>query len=160
MTEFSSTYLFSRISNLKLLESKPMGWTSENVAAGFDISRDKMDSLAALSQNRAEAAQKAGVFRDEIVPIQVITGEDENKIRRVVQISEDDGIRYGTTKESLSKVRSAFPQFGKGHTTGGNASQITDGGAAVLLMTRRKANELGLKWVFAPGLTSIRFFSS
>lgn len=60
-------------------------------------------------------------------------------------ISEDDGIRTGTSPESLAKIRAAFPQWAPSRTTGGNASQITDGGAAVLLMTRRKANELGLK---------------
>jgi len=61
-----------------------------------------------------------------------------------VVVAEDDGIRYGTSKETLQKIRPAFPQWGKGTTTGGNASQITDGAAAVLLMTRRKAKELGL----------------
>lgn len=62
-------------------------------------------------------------------------------------IAKDDGIRYGTTAESLSKIRPAFPQWGGGKTTGGNASQVTDGAAAVLLMTRRKAEELNLKIV-------------
>lgn len=59
-------------------------------------------------------------------------------------VDHDDGIRYGTTKETLGKIKGAFPQWGGGKTTGGNASQITDGAASVLLMTRRKADELGL----------------
>lgn len=123
----------------------PMGWTSENVAADFDISRDEMDGFAALSFQRAEAADKTGKFAQEIVPFTAFvkdptTGERTKKI-----IAKDDGIRYGTTKEALLKVRPAFPQWGRGQTTGGNASQVTDGAAAVLLMTRRKADELGLK---------------
>lgn len=60
-------------------------------------------------------------------------------------VDHDDGIRYGTTKETLAKVKGAFPQWGGGKTTGGNASQITDGASAVPMMTRRKADELGLK---------------
>jgi acetyl-CoA acyltransferase 1 len=62
-----------------------------------------------------------------------------------VIITEDDGIRHGTTAEVLGKIKSAFPQWGAGRTTAGNASQITDGAAAVLLMTRRKAEHLGLE---------------
>jgi acetyl-CoA acyltransferase 1 len=62
----------------------------------------------------------------------------------VIGIVQDDGIRPGTTKETLAKVRPAFPQWGRAQTTGGNASQITDGVAAVLMMTRRKAEQLGL----------------
>jgi len=123
----------------------PMGWTSENVAADFDISRDEMDEFAARSFQRAEAADKTGKFAYEIVPFTAFvkdptTGERTRKI-----ITRDDGIRYGTTKDALLKVRPAFPQWGRGQTTGGNASQVTDGAAAVLLMTRRKAEELGLK---------------
>jgi acetyl-CoA acyltransferase 1 len=67
--------------------------------------------------------------------------------RTKIILTEDDGIRHGTTKEALGKIKGAFPQWGGGKTTGGNASQITDGAAAVLLMTRRKAEELGLKIV-------------
>ena len=64
--------------------------------------------------------------------------------RRPVTITEDDGIRHGTTAESLGKIKGAFPQWGKSCTTGGNASQITDGAAAVLLMRRDRAEQLGL----------------
>lgn len=124
---------------------KPMGWTSENVAAEFGVTRDEQDEFAARSFQRAEHAQKAGYFAKEIVPFTVfskdaVTGERVEKV-----VSQDDGIRYGTTKENLAKVKSAFPQWGNGTTTGGNASQISDGAAAVLLMSRRKAEELGLK---------------
>ena len=103
-----------------------------------------MDDFAAKSFQRAEKAQKSGYFKREIVPITVKQKNATGEIRKVV-VDQDDGIRYGTTAETLSRVRSAFPQWGKGRTTGGNASQITDGAAAVLLMTRRKAEELGLK---------------
>jgi acetyl-CoA acyltransferase 1 len=124
--------------------SMPMAWTSENVASDFNISREDMDALSALSFQRAEKAQKSGYFDNEIVPFTAFakgpTGE-----RTKVTVSRDDGIRYGTTKEALGKIRSAFPQWGKGATTGGNASQITDGAAAVILMRRSKAEELGLK---------------
>lgn len=121
-----------------------MGWTSENVAEDFNISREDMDELAALSFQRAEAAQKAGYFAKEIVPFTVPRIDPKTGKKEKVIVDRDDGIRYGTTKEALAKVKGAFPQWGGGKTTGGNASQITDGAAAVLLMTRRKADELGL----------------
>ncbi|KAG6379917.1 putative thiolase [Boletus reticuloceps] len=119
----------------------PMGWTSENVAQDYNISRDVMDTFAAQSFQRAEHADKFGYFTKEIVPFTVSVNDKDpatgTTSRRRVTVTKDDGIRYGTTKESLLKIRSAFPQWGYGRTTGGNASQITDGAAAVLLMTRR-----------------------
>ncbi|KIW90566.1 uncharacterized protein Z519_09213 [Cladophialophora bantiana CBS 173.52] len=123
---------------------QPMGQTSENVAAEFNISRAKMDQYAAESFQLAEKAQREGWPADEITPISVrfknpATGEFETRI-----VSADDGVRFGTTAESLAKIRSAFPQWPPGHTTGGNASQITDGAAAVLLMKRSKAEKFGL----------------
>lgn len=121
-----------------------MGWTSENVAAEFNISREEQDDYAATSFQRAEVAQKAGYFAQEIVPFAVYQNDPSTGERRRVVVTEDDGIRRGTTKEALQKIRPAFPQWGKATTTGGNASQITDGAAAVLLMSRRKAEELGL----------------
>ena len=108
----------------------PMGWTSENVGRDFNISREKLDEYAAMSFQRAEYAQKNGLFKDEIIPVRNAT--------------QDDGIRYGTTKESLAKVKPAFPQWGD-KTTGGNASQVTDGAAAVVLMRRSMAEKLGVK---------------
>lgn len=121
----------------------PMGQTSEEVAGQFSVSREKMDDFAAKSFQKAERAQKEGWSEDEIVPITVQfkdpkTGDVAEKV-----ISKDDGIRYGTTSTSLSKIRAAFPQWKPSNTTGGNASQITDGAAAVLLMKRSKAEELG-----------------
>lgn len=105
---------------------QPMGWTSENVSKDFGVNRDLMDAFAAESFQKAEAAKNAGWFADEIVPIKTkIQGPDGEW--KEVTLTEDEGIRPGTTKESLSKIRAAFPQWG-GCTTGGNASQITDGG--------------------------------
>lgn len=125
-----------------------MGWTGENVAREFDISREDMDEFAARSFQRAEAADKAGYFAKEIVPITAYQKDATTGTRKKVTISKDDGIRYGTTKETLLKIRSAFPQWPPAQTTGANASQVSDGAAAVLLMTRKKAEELGL-WVLA-----------
>ncbi|KAI3622633.1 3-ketoacyl-thiolase [Moniliophthora roreri] len=124
---------------------KPMGWTSENVAADFNITREEQDEFAARSHQRAEHAQSAGYFAKEIVPFTVFQKDPATGEKRQVVVSVDDGIRSGTTKEKLAKIRSAFPQWGNSTTTGGNASQITDGAAAVMLTTRRKAEELGLK---------------
>lgn len=115
---------------------QPMGQTSENVGKDFDITREAQDRLAAESYRRAEVAQKAGWFDDEIVPITVkVDGND-------VTLTKDEGPRWGTTYESLSKIRPAFPDYGD-RSTGGNSSQVTDGAAAVLLMKRSKALELG-----------------
>ena len=121
----------------------PMGWTSENVAAQFNISRSTQDAFAAKSQNKAEIAQKEGWFADEIVPIKTTwvnpkTGKTEDII-----VDKDDGIRYNSTPKGLSKIRAAFPQWAPSATTGGNASQITDGAAAVILMKRSTAHKLG-----------------
>jgi acetyl-CoA acyltransferase 1 len=129
----------------------PMGWTSENVASDFDIPREDMDKFAAMSFQRAEAAQKAGRFDTEIVPFNAFVKDPATGQRSKIIVQKDDGIRHGTTPESLAKIRAAFPQWGKARTTGGNASQITDGIAAVMLMTRREAEALGCeilgKWV-------------
>lgn len=122
-----------------------MGWTSENVAREFHISREDMDDFAAKSFQRAEAADRAGYLAEEIVPFTSYQNDPITGARKKVLVSKDDGIRYGTTKSTLSKIKSAFPQWPPAQTTGGNASQITDGAAAVLLMTRRKADELGLR---------------
>ncbi|KZT30715.1 thiolase [Neolentinus lepideus HHB14362 ss-1] len=124
--------------------TKPMGWTSENLAGDFGISREDMDEFAALSFQRAEAAQKAGYFEKEIVPFDVSFKDPATGARTKVRVAKDDGIRYGTTKETLLKVKPAFPQWPPAQTTGGNASQISDGAAAVMLMSRRKAEELKL----------------
>lgn len=114
---------------------QPMGQTSENVGKDFNITRELQDRYAAESYQRAEKAQKAGWFDDEITPITVkVDGKD-------VTLTKDEGPRYGTTFESLSKIRPAFPDYGD-RSTGGNSSQVTDGAAAVMLMKRSKALEL------------------
>lgn len=119
-----------------------MGQTSENVAGDFSVTREAMDKFAAGSFQKAEKSQKEGWVNDEIVPITVQL-KDANGISKTVTLDRDDGVRYGTTAESLGKIRAAFPQWSPSATTGGNASQITDGAAAVLLMKRSKAIELG-----------------
>jgi len=124
---------------------QPMGWTSENVAGEFNISREDMDDFSAKSFQRAEAADKAGYLAKEIVPFTSYLKDPTTGVRKKVTVSKDDGIRYGTTKATLLKIKPAFPHWHPAQTTGGNASQITDGAAAVLLMTRRKANELRLR---------------
>jgi len=96
------------------------------------------------SFERAGRAQQSGFFT-EIVPTEAYKSDPKTGKRTKIILTKDDGIRHGTTKETLGKIKSAFPQWGEGKTTGGNASQITDGAAAVLLMTRRKAEELGLR---------------
>ena len=123
-----------------------MGWTSENVAGDYNVTREEMDQFAFLSQTRASKAQQEGIFNDEIIPVEVSrrdpkTGEIVGK----VLVTTDDVIRHGTTLPALLKIRSAFPQWPPSRTTGGNACHHSDGGAAVLLMRRSKAEELGLK---------------
>ena len=137
--------LSSKITNHPIASqnTQPMGQTSENVAGQFSVSRESMDRFAANSFQKAEKAQKAGWFDDEIVPITVQVKDPKTGEVQEQTVSRDDGPRYGTTAESLGKIRAAFPQWAPSATTGGNASQITDGAAAVLLMKRSKAIELG-----------------
>jgi acetyl-CoA acyltransferase 1 len=120
----------------------PMGFTSENVANDFGIPREVQDQFAAQSFQKAAAAQKAGKFRDEIVPIKVkVTDPKTEKVQEIV-VDADDGIRAGVTAESLAKLKPAFTKTGSTHA--GNASQISDGAAAVLLARRSVAKRLGL----------------
>jgi acetyl-CoA acyltransferase 1 len=141
-----------------------MGWTSENVASDFNITREEQDAFAAASFIKAEAAQNNRLFSKEIVPFTVLQKDGASDRRVPIVITEDDGIRYGTTQEKLSKIKPAFPQWGNSTTTGGNASQITDGAAAVLLMSRREAEKRGLR-ILAKHVTTavtgnvISFFS-
>ena len=114
---------------------QPMGQTSENVAKEFDISREQQDEYAVESYRRAEQAQKAGWFDDEIAPIKVKLDGKE------VTLDRDDCLRHGTTYEKVSKLPPSFAEHGS-TTHAGNSSQITDGAAAVLLMKRSKAMEL------------------
>lgn len=119
----------------------PMGWTSENVSRDFGVTREQMDAFAAESFQRAERAQKDGLFDDEIVEITTKV-KDADGNEKEVKVSRDEGIRPGTTAEGLGKIRAAFPQWGP-TSTGGNSSQVTDGAAAVLLMKRSTAVQLG-----------------
>ena len=111
----------------------PMGLTSENVAKKFGVTRQEQDQFALNSHLKAAKAQAEGLFKDEIVPVK--TGD--GKI-----VDQDDGIRGNATLEALNKLKPAFSEDGT--TTPGNASQVSDGAAAVLLMKRGKAAELGL----------------
>ncbi|ALG91300.1 MULTISPECIES: acetyl-CoA C-acetyltransferase [Actibacterium] len=113
-----------------------MGQTAENVAGQWQISRDMQDEFAVGSQNKAEAAQKAGKFKDEIVPFTVKTRKGETVV------SEDEYIRHGATLESMQKLRPAFTKDGS--VTAANASGINDGAAAVLLMSADDAEKRGL----------------
>jgi len=136
MSDATPTVDFETVSNYQLARDCmiPMGITSENVAEKYGITRDDQDSFAERSHARASAAQASGEFKDEIIPTQT----KEGKI-----ITQDDGVRAGTTKQSLSKLQPAFKEGGS--TTAGNSSQMTDGAAAVLLMRRSYAEKLGLK---------------
>lgn len=106
---------------------QPMGQTSENVGKDFDITREQQDRFAAQSYQRAEKAQKAGWFDDEIYPFVTKVKDPKTGDEREVTLTKDEGPRYGTTFESLQKIRPAFPAFGD-KSTGGNSSQVTDGG--------------------------------
>nr|XP_033787627.1 3-ketoacyl-CoA thiolase, peroxisomal [Geotrypetes seraphini] len=119
----------------------PMGITSENVAEKFGVSRQKQDAFALTSQQRAARAQRLGLFKNEIVPV-TTTFADDQGTRKSITVTEDEGIRPSTTLEGLAKLKPAFKE--NGSTTAGNASQVSDGAAAVLLAKRSKAVQLGL----------------
>jgi acetyl-CoA acetyltransferase family protein len=121
---------------------QPMGQTSENVGKDFNISREQQDRFACESFRRAEVAQKAGKFDDEIVPITTQIKDPKTGEEKKITLTRDEGPRYGTTFEGLQKIRPAFSQWGD-RSTGGNSSQVTDGAAAVLLMKRSTAQRLG-----------------
>ncbi|EHB16856.1 3-ketoacyl-CoA thiolase B, peroxisomal [Heterocephalus glaber] len=119
----------------------PMGLTSENVAERFGISREKQDTFALASQQKAARAQSRGCFRAEIVPV-TTTIQDDKGTKKTITVSQDEGIRPNTTMEGLAKLKPAFKDGGS--TTAGNSSQVSDGAAAILLARRSKAEELGL----------------
>jgi acetyl-CoA C-acetyltransferase len=114
-----------------------MGTTAENVAHRWQIGREQQDELALRSQNKAEAAQKAGRFKDEIAPV-IIKGRKGETV-----IDTDEHPKHGTTKETLAKLRPAFDK--NGTVTAGNASGINDGAAAVVLMPAKTASQRGVK---------------
>ncbi|TBN39864.1 acetyl-CoA C-acetyltransferase [Paracoccus subflavus] len=113
-----------------------MGSTAENVAQKWQISRDQQDEFALASQNKAEAAQKAGRFDDEIVGYTVKTRKGDTVV------DKDEYIRHGATIEAMQKLRPAFSKDGS--VTAGNASGLNDGAAAVMVMTEDEANRRGL----------------
>src|SRR5215813_2386297 len=115
-----------------------MGNTAENVAQKWQITRAEQDAFAASSQNKAEAAQKSGRFKDEIIPVTVKTRKGD------VVVDTDEFPRHGTTVETLAKLRPAFTKEG-GSVTAGNASGINDGAAALVLMTADEARKRGIK---------------
>ncbi|MDH2925716.1 acetyl-CoA C-acetyltransferase [Lonepinella koalarum] len=114
-----------------------MGITAENLAEQFNLSREELDQFALSSQLKAEQAQKSGKFKDEIVPVEVKSKKSS------VLVSEDEHPRHGSTLEGLAKLRPAFKPDGV--VTAGNASGINDGAAALILMSKEKAQSLGLK---------------
>jgi acetyl-CoA C-acetyltransferase len=114
-----------------------MGNTAENVAQKWQITREQQDQFAAASQQKAEAAQKAGKFKDEIVPVKIATRKGD------VMVEADEYPKHGTTVETLAKLRPAFDK--NGTVTAGNASGINDGAAALVLMTDKEAAKRGLK---------------
>ena len=113
-----------------------MGQTAENVANQWQISRDMQDEFAVASQNKAEAAQKAGKFKDEIIPF-TVKGRKGDLI-----VDADEYIRHGATMEAMAKLRPAFTKDGS--VTAANASGLNDGAAAALLMTDKEAEKRGI----------------
>ncbi len=124
-----------------------MGVTAENVAKEYAVSREDQDAFAAASQNKAEAAQKAGRFNEEIVSVEIATRKGP------VIFKDDEYPRHGTTADSLKALKPAFDK--NGSVTAGNASGINDGAAAVVLASARKVKEMNLK-----PLAKIRAFAS
>lgn len=130
----------------------PMGKTSENVNERFRISRLDQDEFAANSYQKAERAVSSGAFKDEILPIEVEieidAGDDDDDdddkppVKKTIKVYQDEGPRKNVTVESLQKIKPAFKKDGTSHA--GNSSQVSDGAAAVLLMSRRLAKKLNL----------------
>ena len=137
--------------NPALVDTRPgaftgMGLTAENVAEKFNIGREEQDQFGAKSQQKAAAANKEGRFKSQIVPLKVKKQKQLPNGRfefEEVIFDTDEGVRPGTTAESISKIRPAFKPTGT--VTAGNSSQTSDAAAGVLLMSREKAQELGLK---------------
>lgn len=137
--------------NPNLVENAPeyymgMGFTAEEVAKRFGISREDQDAFAVESHKRAAAAIKKGSFEDEIVsvPVKLRSVNAQNKLEeREVTLAQDEGVREDTSMETLAKLRPAFNQY-DGTVTAGNASQMSDGAASVLVMDRETAEQDGL----------------
>ena len=127
-------------------ESCHMGMHAEHIAKKFNVSRDDQDSFAVVSQTRAAAAQKDGVFGDEIVPVTIKSRKGETVV------DADEGIREGTTKEGLSGLRTVFDK--EGTVTAGNASTLSDGAAAVVVVDEAAAAGAGMKFKICSSFTS------
>jgi acetyl-CoA acyltransferase len=136
--------------NVKLAESAPeyymgMGHTAEEVAKKYGISREEQDAFAVRSHQKAAKAIQEGKFVDEIVPVEVTlrsVGSDHKLREKTIQFAVDEGVRPDTSIEGLARLRPAFSV--KGTVTAGNASQTSDGAAAVMVMDKEKAESLGL----------------
>lgn len=115
-----------------------MGITAENIADEYNLTREEMDELAVTSQNRAESAIKAGKFSDEIVPVSIPQRRGDP-----VVVNQDEYPRFGATLDSMGKLRPAFKKDGR--VTAANSSGINDGAALVVLMSKEKAQNLGLE---------------
>ena len=126
----------------------PMGESTERHIGKLGISRAEQDEFAARSQQRAAAAQKNGIFEAEIVPVQIPQRKGDP-----IVVKEDEGVRGDTTAEGLGRLRPAFTKDGT--ITAGNASPISDGAAAVVVMSKTKAEELGLTWLAEIGAHGI-----
>jgi len=118
----------------------PMGESTERHVGKLGISREEQDAFAARSQQRAAAAQKNGIFEAEIAPVEIPQRKGDP-----IVVKDDEGVRGDTTAEGLAKLRPAFTRDGT--ITAGNASPISDGAAAVVVMSKAKAEELGLAWI-------------
>jgi acetyl-CoA acyltransferase len=137
--------------NPALVDTRPgsftgMGLTAENVAERYNITREEQDEFGARSQQRAEAAINAGRFKSQIVPLKVKKQKElpDGHFEFEEEVFDtDEGVRPGTTVESISQIRPAFKP--NGTVTAGNSSQMSDGAAGVVLMSKDKAKELGLK---------------
>ena len=123
-----------------IFDNIPMGESTDNVNKKLGLQREEQDEFAARSHQRAAIAQKNGVFDDEITPVLIPQRKGDP-----IEFREDEGIRADTTVESLAKLRPAFTKDGT--ITAGSASQISDGAAAVVVMSKAKAEELGLTWI-------------
>ena len=130
-------------------EDYHMGITAENIAEKFNLSREEQDELATASQNKAEAAITSGRFKEEIVPVSVPQRKGDDLV-----VDTDEYPRFGATQEGLAKLRPAFKRDG-GSVTAANSSGINDGAAALILMSREKAEALGLEV-----LASIKSYAS
>lgn len=117
-----------------------MGITAENVVEQWGLSREELDQFAAASQNKAEAAVKAGRFKDEIVPVEIPQRKGDP-----IVFDTDEYPKYGATVEGMAKLKPAFKKDGA--VTAANASGINDGGAALIVMSKEKADALGLKYL-------------